>query len=454
MFQFIHGSDEAFFDLEARAREACIIFHEAMPPGVAPAAARVGFEIDPQSGIATLFVDRNLAYAGNSDAIKRWLEDGKLEFVDFGELRDWIQNDLRSIYNDVDTGDNNDDTGDSADPGDSPTGEQVLQSLTDINKLREELETRNKPQIDEESLFGALTTKVRGQDEALSILSRRLLRHISKENPTRPLTVFAVGPTGCGKTQSAQSLAGILSSLDSSFGYLRIDCSEYSERHRVSQLLGAPPGYVGYGDRSPLAEIITTSPKCVILLDEIEKAHPDFLRTLMNAMDAGRLSASSGSGSRMLDCRQAVFFFTSNLASSDILREVSERNASQDAAQVDSICRSRLVDSGIQPELAGRIGCFLLFKPLSKNTQAEVIALSIVDIGREYGVDVVRIEPEVITVILDSSPSCDFGARPVRSAIEDVLGPAFAEARSSALRTVSLVGPPYQCVPVDVDTAA
>jgi len=451
MLQFINGSNEAFADLENRAREACIVFIEDMPPGVVPAVARVGFEVDPESGSAKLYVDKNLTYEGNNDAIRQWLENGELEFTDFRERRDWIQNELKAVYNGTNASVSNDPTG----SGDIPTGEQVLESLTDMPRLQEKLEARNRPQIDEESLFNALTAKVRGQDEALRILTRRVVRHISKENPTRPLTVFAVGPTGCGKTQTAESLAAILTKFDGShFGDLRIACSEYSERHRVSQLLGAPPGYVGYGDRSPLAETITATPKCVIILDEIEKAHPDFLKTLMNAMDAGRLSTSSGSGSRVLDCRQAVFFFTSNLASSDILQEVSEQNASDNTVQVDTICRSKLVDSGIQPELAGRIGCFLLFKPLSPTTQAEVITLSILDIGHEYGVEVARIEPEVIASILDTSHSCDFGARPARNVIEDVLGPVFTDARLHDTGAVCLVGPPYRCVPVNVDTAA
>ena len=150
----------------------------------------------------------------------------------------------------------------------------------------------------------------------------------------------------------------------------------------------------------------------------------------------------------MLDCRQAVFFFTSNLRSAAILREVTEQDAFEDASQIDNTCRSRLVDSGIQPELAGRIGCFLVFRPLSQSTQAEVITLSIVDVGREYGVDVARIEPSVITSILANSLSCDFGARPARNAIEDALGPVFAETRSSGNQSVGLAGPPYACLPL------
>ena len=282
MFQFINGTDEAFADIEIRARQACIVFQEEMPPGSTPALARVGFEVDSNNGSATLFVDKNPNYRGSSGTLRQWFEDGKLEFADFRQLRDWIQNDLKAVYEGPPTGDTDD-------SDHNVTGEQVLESITDMPRLREELELRNRPTIDEESLFNALTTKVRGQDDTLRILSRRVVRHISKENPTRPLTMFAIGPSGVGKTQSAQSLAQILSDIGGGhFGYLRIDCSEYSERHRVSQLLGAPPGYVGYGDSAPLADILTNSPRCVILFDEIEKAHPDFLRTLMNAMDAGR----------------------------------------------------------------------------------------------------------------------------------------------------------------------
>lgn len=108
MFQFFNGTDEVFADLEAQAREACIVFIESMPPGVVPAAARVGFEVNPENGCATLFVDKDLNYQGDSDAVRRWIEDGELEFTDFNQLRDWIRNNLKAVYEGTYTDDMND----------------------------------------------------------------------------------------------------------------------------------------------------------------------------------------------------------------------------------------------------------------------------------------------------------------------------------------------------------
>ncbi|MDQ3181832.1 MAG: AAA family ATPase [Acidobacteriota bacterium] len=157
-------------------------------------------------------------------------------------------------------------------------------------------------------------------------LSSRVSRHLARSNPRRPTTVFAVGPTGVGKTQTAETLARSLSRLmpnRQNFHFLRLDMSEYQERHRVSQLLGAPQGYIGYGEGAQLLDALAMYPRCVVLFDEIEKAHPDILRTLMNAMDAGRISSPhQNNGNRQIDCRKAIFCFTSNLESSGILQEL------------------------------------------------------------------------------------------------------------------------------------
>lgn len=442
MYQFINGSEEAFADMERRTHQACIVFREEMPPGSTPDWARIGFEVNPQDGSATLFVEANLLYVGESLTIKQWFDAGMLQFGSFQQMREWIQRDLAVAYNGPDP---------NISQIDYTTGgeQMMLETITDMPKLMEEVEARNRLKlIDQELLYNGLAARVRGQDDALRILSRRVARHASKENPGRPLTIFAVGPTGVGKTQTAETLTEVLGRNDRDRpGYLRIDCSEYSEQHRVSQLLGAPPGYVGYGNHSPLVNTLTGSPKCVILFDEIEKAHPDVLRTLMNAMDAGRLSAPSIQGRGAIDCRQTIFFFTSNLNCEGILREVAAHEAFQDAARIDGICRSGIVKAGIQPELAGRMGCFLVFQPLSKSAQAEVMILSIVDIGREYGVDVARVEPSVIASIMDSSFTGDFGARPARNVIEDTLGLAFAEAHSDGVQVVNVTGPPFTCLP-------
>jgi ATP-dependent Clp protease ATP-binding subunit ClpA len=228
--------------------------------------------------------------------------------------------------------------------------------------------------------------------------------------------------------------------------------SEYQERHRISQLIGAPQGYVGYGEGAQLADKLRANPRTIVLFDEIEKAHPDILRALMNAMDAGRLStASANGGGHEIDCRRAVFIFTSNLDATEILQEIETRSVFGNRAAVDAVCRNHLRATGVAPELVGRIGCFLVFRPLHREARAEVVTLAIRRVAEEYGVHVVRIAATVVADILRASSPEGFGVRPDEYLVDEVLGPCLADAAAtgSKERMEVIPGPPCQCVRVE-----
>jgi ATP-dependent Clp protease ATP-binding subunit ClpA len=213
-------------------------------------------------------------------------------------------------------------------------------------------------------------------------------------------------------------------------------------------MLGAPQGYVGYGDGAQLVDALSANPRTVVLFDEIEKAHPDILRTLMNAMDAGRLSTPSAQAgrSRHVDCRQAIFLFTSNLDPAGILQSLSEHRVLPDPHAVDEICRTQLGLSGFSPELVGRMSCFLVFRPLTVEVRAEIIALAIASVASEYGIEIRHIESSVILHFLEKARDDRFGARPFEYLIDEVLGDCFAVAAASPLGTaVTLEGPPFRC---------
>jgi ATP-dependent Clp protease ATP-binding subunit ClpA len=287
--------------------------------------------------------------------------------------------------------------------------------------------------LDESALFTKLTSKLKGQDEAMKSMVRVVARHCAKITPERPAVMFAVGPSGVGKTKSAEELPAAIKELieeQDAYQYLRLDMSEYQEAYRVSQLLGAPQGYVGHNEGSQLVDKLRTNPKTIILFDEIEKAHPTILRALMNAMDAGRISSASadGSGSREIDCRESIFIFTSNTGANSIINEVTSRGAFSNPALTDDICRRNLRSAGIAPEILGRIGRFLVYKPLDENNKIEIITLAVTEVAKEYGVNVQYIEPEVIAAILLSSKGNDFGVRPEKYMIDDMLGGVFASA--------------------------
>jgi ATP-dependent Clp protease ATP-binding subunit ClpB len=247
-------------------------------------------------------------------------------------------------------------------------------------------------------------------------------------------------------------LPSMLRELDpegAGFAYLRIDCSELREAHRVSQLLGSPAGYIGYGDGAQLIDQLVANPKAIILFDEIEKAHPDVLKVLMNAIDCGRLSSPARRGNtREVDCRRAIFYFTTNLDSQNVLHELETRDAFDKPEIVDQVCRDRLRAAGIAPELAGRINSFLVFRSLAQETKAEILVLSIVRVAEEYGLRVQRVSPELVVALLALAKADGFGARPLEFLIDDKLGEAFAKVAAARMKGPIEVrgGPPFECL--------
>lgn len=306
--------------------------------------------------------------------------------------------------------------------------------------------------LDEVVLFERLRERILGQDDALKTLAAVMVRHFARRRPARPAVVFAVGPSGVGKTRTAEVVAEVLRAFDdenNGYQFLRLDMAEYQEAHRVSQLIGAPQGYIGHNDGSQLLDALRANPRTIALFDEIEKAHAAVLRVLMNAMDAGRLStASRSSGGREIDCRHAVFMFTSNQDAKSILDELETRDAFGDRAVEDDVCRRRLHAAGIAPEIVGRIGRFLVYRPLSPETRAEIVALAISEVAEEYGLRVAYVEPSVIVELMQKSRSQSFGVRPERFLVDDVLGGAFAKpAEQDDSEPIVVVGPPFECNP-------
>lgn len=439
MHQFTNGSDSAYAELEARATGRCIRFrNQQMPPGSTPRHANVGFEIDPDTRAAILYVQHGVDYRGPDRELSSWFQEGEKRFQSFRELRDWIRIHLAPAY--------------SA----APLSEEVKSpgQLTDIQVVRESVRDVNQPRfLDEDKLLAEMSRLIRGQSTALNSLARFVCRHCARVKPKRPGVVLFIGPTGVGKTYTAEYLAKLLRSSesgDNGYGYARLDMSEYQESHRVSQLIGSPQGYVGYGEGSQLIDKLIANPRTVVLFDEIEKAHPAIVRTLMNAMDAGRLStAAKANGGREVDCRYAIFIFTSNLGSEGILAELQDKNGFGQSEVEDEVCRRHLRASGMAPEIIGRIGRFLVFRPLTPEDRAEITALSIAEVAAEYGLRLGRIAPSVVVSVLEKVRTDNFGVRPVRYLIDELLGGVFAEAAAKQIRdSVEVLGPPFQCAPI------
>jgi hypothetical protein len=306
------------------------------------------------------------------------------------------------------------------------------------------------PVPDAAAVFESLAARVRGQDDALRLLSRLACRHLARQQPRRPATAFALGPTGVGKTLAAESLPAALQEAGpggTEYAFVRLDMSEYSESHRVSQLLGAPQGYVGHDNGAQLVNTLKANPKTIVLFDEIDKAHARVQYTLMNAMDAGRLStAKASNGGWELDCREAIFLFTAHCDTAEILAEANRRAAKGHERAADDVCRAHLRATGILPEFIGRIGAFLVFRQLSERTRAEIIALSVSRTAQEYGLTVERVAPAVIAHLLALREDAGFGARPDEFLVDEVLGDCFATAADNLKGVpLAIAGPPFEC---------
>lgn len=250
--------------------------------------------------------------------------------------------------------------------------------------------------------------------------------------------MLMLGPTGVGKTKAASLLAASLGQLGAPHEFLRLDMNEYAEAHRVSQMLGSPQGYVGYGEEAQLTSQLAQHPATVVLFDEIEKAHPDILRALMNAIDAGRLSSPTAiAGQREIDCRKALFLFTSNLGVDALLATVEAAEAGGQPADMDTLCRHHLTREGIAPELAGRIGAFCLFRLLCETDRARILVQAVETIAAEYEVEVEFIHPDVVVHLVRETAG-DFGARPGEHMVDRIFGETFAEARQQGWRKLRL----------------
>ena len=259
-----------------------------------------------------------------------------------------------------------------------------------------------------------LHRRVIGQDEAVSRVTEAIMRSRAGINdPRKPLGSFLfLGPTGVGKTELAKALAEAL--FDDEHNIVRIDMSEYMEKHNVSRLIGAPPGYVGYEEGGQLTEAVRRKPYSVVLFDEVEKAHPDVFNVLLQILDDGRVTDSQG---RTVDFKNTIIILTSNLGSQFILDGMNEDGTISDEARanVDS-----LLKRSFRPEFLNRLDEIVFYKPLTKDEIFGIIDLQTNDLRRRLKDKQLSLDitDEAKQLIVDSSYDPSFGARPLKRYIQ------------------------------------
>ena len=289
-------------------------------------------------------------------------------------------------------------------------------------------------------LEAELHKRVVGQEEAIEAVSDAVRRsRAGLQDLKKPVGTFLfLGTTGVGKTELAKALAEYL--FDDENAMTRIDMSEYQERHSVSRLVGAPPGYVGYDEGGQLTEAVRRKPYSVILLDEIEKAHPDTFNILLQVLDEGRLTDNKG---RLADFKNTIIIMTSNMGS-EIIQQKFENlkggiEAATEAAKVEIL---GLLKQTVRPEFINRIDEIVMFTPLTANNIREIVGLQLKSVTKMLEQQGITMDatPEAIAYLAEKGYDPQFGARPVKRVIQrDILNQLSKEILSGSVATDSII---------------
>jgi ATP-dependent Clp protease ATP-binding subunit ClpB len=268
----------------------------------------------------------------------------------------------------------------------------------------------------------ALHERVIGQEEAITAVSDAIRRsRAGLQDPKKPIGSFIfLGTTGVGKTELAKALANYLFDDDSMM--TRIDMSEYQEKHTVSRLVGAPPGYVGYEEGGQLTESVRRKPYSVVLLDEIEKAHPDVWNILLQVLDDGRLTDNKG---RVVNFKNTIIIMTSNIGShliQDAFEEVTDQNLEEKTALAKTEVMD-LLKQTIRPEFLNRVDDIIMFSPLLRKQMASIVQIQLKQLKSLVAENGMQIEftDYLVEYLSEQGFDMQFGARPLKRLIQKLV---------------------------------
>ena len=294
-----------------------------------------------------------------------------------------------------------------------------------VKKLEEEESERLK------KLESILHERVVGQDEAVTAVAKAIRRgRVGLKDPRRPIGSFLfLGPTGVGKTELCKALAEAMFGTESAL--IRVDMSEYMEKHSVSKMIGSPPGYVGYDEGGQLSEKVRRNPYSVILFDEIEKAHPDVFNILLQVLDDGHVTDAQG---RKIDFKNTILIMTSNAGAENIISPKRLGFTSVDDEQENyRFMKDRVMEEVkriFKPEFINRIDEVMVFHPLNKENMKEIVSIMLKTINRrtkqQMGITL-HVSEESREYLIDKGYDAKYGARPLRRTIQSMVEDKLAE---------------------------
>lgn len=418
-----------------------------LPPGCTPDCATV--ELYKHADLYIMRFRNVVHYFGQSPELASLCEGKPIYFQDFQKMRSFFS--LLSAEK-VTVSESHEAT---------PIEEYALNRIVKMDKITLPTGAAQKV-LDYKSIQRELEKVIAGQETAIETISHQTALHLSKSNPQRPLSIVLAGPSGTGKSEMAKALPKIISKLSAhQYATVWTDLNTFRDASSVNRLTGSAPGYIGYED-TPIFETVTQNPRTLYIFDEMEKAHPDVLKTMMAVLDEGRCAARKelADHSREYDFKNCIFLFTTNLkldttpqkkstgfAFSDDVEYVRHTDDAIEIGYTESspedksaaltkriyrnteAARKAFMETGILREIASRFNCFITFDELDAEAKVKILAKQIVETGFEYNLRLVHISLAILQSLVNASTSENvLTVRSFKTVVEGYLANVFAEA--------------------------